>query len=123
MILGSNISIAVVRRTTTNDAVGGAIYSDSTLRSGLPARIGNASSGQQMALKDMGYESARGHQIRTQPADLDVKENDLIETTGGVYNGKKFIVRQVKRDSILPTDSRSHVDLVVERLEEARAEP
>jgi hypothetical protein len=123
MVQGLNVTLSVIRRNETVDAVGGAIYTEATVVSGVAARLGNASRSQQMLLKEMGYEATRANQIIAQPSDLNVVENDHVLLNGGQYNGLRFIVLSIRRDNLPASDTRSHVELIVERLVSARSEP
>lgn len=114
----------VIRRTETRSAnTGGAVYTNSTVATAIRCRLGMASSGTRMALQEAGYSTVRAHEIVAQPSNLNVVENDLITMHGGQYDGQQFIVRLIKKDSILPGDSRSHVELLCERVVQARSTP
>lgn len=120
---GLNVTMDVIRRTETRDAVGGSVYAGSTIASSIRCRLGDASMGIKMSLQEQGYATTRIHQIVAQPSNLNVKENDLVLMHGGQYDGQQFIVRLVKKDSLPASDSRSHVELGVERVIEARTTP
>lgn len=120
---GLNCLLAVKRRSETTDVVGGSSYTIPIVTSNIKCRIATPTPSQKQALEQAGYETLRMLQVVAQPSTLDVKENDIITITGGQYTGNDFLVRFVRRDSLLPTDSRSHVELLVEKYFEARSTP
>lgn len=122
-LLGLNITISITRRTSSKNSGGGAVITESTVATAVKARLGNASRSQEMRLQEWGYETKRAHQIVAQPSDLNVQENDYITASGGQYDGQKFIVLSVRKDNLPASDSRSHVELLCERVIEARTVP
>lgn len=124
--MGLNLTLSVIRRTggpTHRDSSGGSVPTESTVATGIACRLGNASRSAQTMLREYGYEGLRAHEIIAQPGNLDVQENDHVLMSGGYYDGQRLIVRSVRRDNLPSSDPRSHVELLVERLVEARVQP
>ena len=122
-MLGANITFDILRRTESLDSVGGASYSESAVHAGIAGRVGNASTSTRMALQDMGYQTVYAYQIMAQPSDLDVQENDLVLIHGGVFDSTRFVVLLVRKDNILPANSRSHAEIIIQRVITARSTP
>ena len=117
-VQGLNVLLAVKRRVESTDAVGGSVYTTSTVVSNIKCRIATPTPSQRQMLEQAGFETLRMLQVVAQPSTLDVKENDIITITGGQYSGIDFLVRFVRKDSLLTTTSRSHIELLVERYTE-----
>lgn len=123
MTQGLNLTCSVTRRSESRNAGGGVVITNSTVATGVRCRLGNAGSGQKMALQGQGFETNHMHELMIQPSTVDVREDDYITMTGGFYSGNQFVVRLVKFDSLPSTDARSHIELLVERIVKARVGP
>jgi hypothetical protein len=129
MLQGMNNSIDVIRRTEgVDDAVGGLVNSgEATVYAGLLCRVDNPRGSRREAM--MGIDLARAVAIvvaHAQPQGViqfDIRPNDLVLVKQGPFAGKRFLVRDVREDSLGRSHPRAHVELTCERVESARSKP
>lgn len=124
MTAGYNIKIAIWRMSTMSpdDEFGGARVTGTIAYEDVRARLEELPP--TIAYLESGMEIDTVWNIQVGPGILDIRERDLIELTSPLdhlYLGWKFRVRGVRRGSLRPRDSRSHMELVVTRAIESRS--
>ena len=119
---GNNVRLAVYRRSATRDAIGGPVVATAALYSNVPARV----STQAVSLdsREQGFETPRLLKAIIHPARLynGARESDEVVITGGLWDGLRYKVTAVRRDSLPATDARSHLELDLEATARGRTE-
>jgi hypothetical protein len=119
-IQGLNNLLTVIRPTEgVLDAVGGATISEAVVYSQVMCRVSNptpATRNEQIE----GLDYSKAIQIVVYPANYAIKGSDIVIPSLGSHANQRFIVVQVKRDSLPPTHPNAHIELTCERVDEAR---
>lgn len=116
---GMNILITIQRESSLADSsIGGRRYSLTTISEHVPARLSAVKPSAD--LRAQGIQIGKVFNLVVQPSDRDIKERDIITPENGVWADQTFRVTGIQKDSILPSDSRSHLSVGLSRMEEAR---
>lgn len=124
MTAGYNVKITIWRMSTmsSDDEVGGARVTGTIAYRDVRARLEEVPP--TIAYLESGIEIDTVWNIQVGPGTLDVRERDIVELTfprDHAYFGWRFRIRGVRRGSLRPHDSRSHMELAVTRVIESRS--
>lgn len=118
-IQGLNILITIERETVAADStIGGRRYTLTQIATNVPARLSAVKPSAD--LQAQGVQIGKFFNLVCQPADRNIAERDIITPLSGTWANVTFRVTGVQVDSILPSDSRSHVSCGLSRMEDAR---
>ena len=123
MIKGLNNTITIRRQTEgVEDAVGGATTTEALEYSNIKCRISNPNRGDIGRVeRGQGIEVTRLIKIIAWPSTSYIIEpGDIVLPGTGRYATDRFIILDVKQDSLLLTDGRTHIELICERQDEQR---
>jgi len=123
MIQGLNNTITVRRQTElVKDAVGGARVNEGLVYSNIKCRISNPNRGDIGRVeRGQGIEVTRLIKIVAWPSTSYVIEpGDMVLPGSGRYSSDRFIILDVKQDSLPLSDGRTHLELICERQDEQR---
>ena len=123
MIKGLNNTITIRRQTEgAEDAVGGATTTEALEYPNIKCRISNPNRGDIGRVeRGQGIEVTRLIKIIAWPSTSYIIEpGDIVLPGTGRYATDRFIILDVKQDSLLLTDGRTHIELICERQDEQR---
>jgi len=124
MLQGLNATCTIQRRTQlADDAVGGADITFVDEHTNVLCRIASIKPAY-IDVADQGLETLKPFQIIIWPAHYTILEGDKFIVTSPVthpFFSVEFMIISVNIDSISPSDARGHIELFVNRYEEARS--
>jgi len=124
MIQGLNAICTIQRRTqAADDVVGGAVVTFADLYTNVHCRIASIRPAY-IDVADQGLETLKPFQVIIWPANYMIREGDKFIITapaGHEFFLEEFMIISVNIDSISPSDARGHIELYVNRFEEARS--
>lgn len=124
MIQGLNSTCTIQRRTqAADDVVGGAVISFEDLYTNVLCRIASTRT-VYVDVADQGLETLKPFQVIIWPANYTIYEGDKLVITfpaAHPFFSVEFMIISVNIDSISPSDARGHIELSVNRYEEARS--
>ena len=124
MLQGLNVTCTIQRRTqAADDVVGGAVITFVDLYTNVLCRIASIKPAY-IDVTDQGLETLKPFQIIVWPANYVIYEGDKLIVTSPAthpFFSVEFMIISVNIDSISPSDARGHIELFVNRYEEARA--
>jgi hypothetical protein len=117
VMAGDNIRVTVWRMSdSSDDRVGGAVITGSSVYTGVPARIEQEPANQLLA--QQGLETLHMFKMRIIPGTITIYERDEIEVTHPFdhhYFGQRFRVNGVMYSSNSPRDPRNYIMLNLTR--------
>lgn len=124
MIKGLNATCMIQRRTQgLDDVVGGAVITFVDLYTNVLCRIASIKPAY-IDVADQGLETLKPFQIIVWPAYYTILEGDKLIVTNPAthpFFSVEFMIMSVSIDSISPSDARGHIELFVNRYEQARS--
>lgn len=124
MLQGLNATCTIQRRTqAADDVVGGAVVTFVDLYTNVLCRIASVRA-MYVDVADQGLETLKPFQIIVWPANYVILEGDKLIVTSPAthpFFSVEFMIMSVNIDSISPSDARGHIELYVNRYEEARS--
>ena len=123
VIRGLNSRINVLRVTQgADDTIGGTTESEATVLSNVRCRIDNPNRGDVGRIEHMeGVDFLRLIKLTTWPAVTDVRAGDIIKPVAGPFASDRFIVLDIKQDSITQSFNSAHTEIVAERYDSGRS--
>ena len=124
MLRGLNATCTIQRRTqAADDVVGGAVVTFVNEYENVLCRIASIKPAY-IDVADQGLETLKPFQIIVWPARYVILEGDKLIVTSPVthpFFSVEFLIVSVMIDSISPSDARGHIELFVNRYEQARS--
>jgi len=124
MLQGLNATCTIQRRTQApDDVVGGAVITFVDIYTNVLCRIASIRPAY-VDVTDQGQETLKPFQVIVWPANYVIREGDKFIITAPVGHEfflEEFMIISVNIDSISPSDARGHIELYVNRFEEARS--
>ena len=124
MLQGLNATCAIQRRTqAADDVVGGAVVTFVNVYENVLCRIASIRP-TYIDVADQGLETMKPFQIIVWPAHYTILEGDKLIVTSPAthpFFNVEFMIISVNIDSISPSDARGHIELYINRYEEARS--
>lgn len=112
MIKGLNITITIQREIDgPDDDVGGSVKVKTTIATGVLARISQVSAREVELIQ--GYDTRTSKKAVVYPVYTDVREGDYVIPESGSLIGINYRVIGKLVDSILPSDPRAHLELML----------
>jgi hypothetical protein len=116
---GLNITVQITRRTEgADDAIGGATRTAEVVLRNVRARISSMKPTEEARLQ--GLESSKLYNAVVVPANLDIRESDILIPDNGTHAGTQFRVTGVQKDSIHHNSKRAHMSLRLTHEDRAR---